>query len=202
MIGAMHDRQSRAKAELRGTLLARRKAIAAPRRVAGAAAVGDRLFAAPELSHARRVFTCLSFGDELDLWPIVERLLAEGREVYVPRTTRRDPAIHVHRYPCALETLSFGLVQPRKGEPELEPAAIDGTLEVALVAGVAFDRDAFRLGYGAGYFDRFLAGRPFPALGLAFDEQIVERLPVEAHDVAMRAVLTPSGRIERRGSAR
>ena len=192
----MNASRAARKAELRGTFLARRRGLPADRRAAEAAALAARLFAAPELVSARRVFTCLSFGDELDLWPVVERLLAEGRELYVPRTTRRDPAIHVHRYPCALETLSFGLVQPRRGEPELDPAAIDSTLDVALVAGVAFDRRAFRLGYGAGYFDRFLAGRSFPALGLAFDEQVVDELPREAHDVAMRAVISPSARLD------
>ena len=190
------ERDGGAKAELRGIFLARRKAIPAGRRAEAAARVAERLFAAPELAGARRVFTCLSFGDELDLEPLIDRLLSEGRELYVPRTARRDPVIHVHRFPCALETLSFGLVQPRRGEPELAPDAIDSTLDLALVAGVAFDQRGFRLGYGAGYFDRFLAGRRFPALGLAFDEQIVERLPVEPHDVAMRAVLTPSARIE------
>ena len=184
------------KSVLRRALLARRAALPATERRAAAAAVAERLFSAPELAGARRVFTCLSFGDELDLWPIVERLQAEGRELYVPRTKRGDTTLHIHRFPCALETLSFGLVQPRAGEPELAGEAVDATLDLALVAGVAFDRRGYRLGYGAGYFDRFLAGRRFPALGLAFDEQIVDELPVEPHDVAMRAVLTPSARIE------
>ena len=134
-MGTGRGNETAAKGELRGTMLARRRAIPAERRRAAAEAVAARLFAAPELAAARRVFSCLSFGDELDLWPIVERLLAEGRELYVPRTTRRDPVIHVHRYPCALETLSFGLVQPRRGEPKqlppvVPPLPVVGTLTV------------------------------------------------------------------------
>lgn len=188
------------KAALRRELSAARSAIPSAARARGALALAERLFAQAEFRAARRVFCCLSFGDELDTAPIVEQLLASGREVYVPRTGRGDPAIHVHRFPCALETLGFGLRQPRRGEPELAPEEIDATLDLALVAGVGFDRRGFRLGYGAGYFDRFLAGRPFPALGLAFDEQIVAALPVEPHDVAMRAVLTPGARIEGAGA--
>lgn len=155
-----------------------------------AAAVAERTLALPEVARARRVFTCLSFGGEVDTWGLVERLLDDGREVYVPRTEAGDPHIHLHRYPCDLRTLSFGLRQPRADRPEVPPEAVDATLDVALVLGLGFDRRGVRLGYGAGYFDRFLAGRPFPAVGLAYACQLVDRLPAEGHDVPMSAVVT------------
>lgn len=169
---------------------ARLAALAPAAAHAAAGAATAKVLALPEVAAARRIFLCLSFGAELDTWGLVERLLADGRELWVPRTRAGDPRLHVHRYPCALETLSFGLRQPRAGTPELAPEAIDDTLEVALVAGLAFDRRGFRLGYGAGYFDRFLAGRSFPKLGLAYELQLVEALPVEAHDVPMDLVVT------------
>ena len=68
--------------------------------------------------------------------------------------------------------------------------AIDGTLDAVLVLGLGFDRRGYRLGYGSGYFDRFLAGRPFPAIGLAFAAQLEDELPAEAHDIAMTAIVT------------
>ena len=149
-----------------------------------------RLLATPEVATAGRIFLCLSFGNELDTAELVATLLAEGREVYVPRAEPRDRQLHVHRYPCDLVTLSFGLQQPKRGAPEVPADAIDRTLDVALVLGLAFDRRGYRLGYGSGYFDRFLAGRPFPALGLAFEQQVIERLPAEPHDIPLRAVVT------------
>lgn len=184
------------KGRLRRELAARRAALTPEERTESSAAIAARVLAQPEVRRARGVFACLSFGDEVDTWPLVEELLSEGRELYVPRTTRGDARLHVHRYPCALETLSFGLRQPSRTVPELTAAEIGEKIDVALVAGLAFDRHGFRLGYGAGYFDRFLAGAPFPALGLAFTAQIVDRLPVEPHDVAMRAVLSEDERIE------
>lgn len=156
----------------------------------------EHLLVQPELGSARTVFTCLSFGDELDTWPLVERLLESGREVYVPRAERNPTRLAVCRYPCPLVTLRFGLRQPARSVPELAAEEVDALLDVALVAGLGFDRRGYRLGYGSGYFDRFLAARSFPALGLAFDCQIVERLPVETHDVPMRAVVTESARLE------
>lgn len=178
------------KEALRRQMRARLATIAPAPAHAAAGEATERVLAVPEVAAGRRLLVCLSFGAELDTWGLVERLLAAGRELWVPRTAAGDPRLHLHRYPCELETLSFGLRQPRPEVPELAPEQVDGTLDVALVAGLAFDHDGFRLGYGAGYFDRFLAGRPFPKVGLAYERQIVETLPVEAHDVPMDVVVT------------
>ena len=66
-------------------------------------------------------------------------------------------------------------------------------VEAALVLGLGFDRRGYRLGHGSGYFDRFLAGRSFPAVGLAFEMQIVDEIPNECHDIPMSAVVTDCG---------
>jgi len=176
---------------------ARLAALPAAVRRSAARRAAERLAALPELVAARRIFTCLSFGDELDTGPLVDAWLAQGRELYVPRADPRDRQLHVHRYPCELVTLDFGLRQPKRGEPELASEEVDTTLDVAIVLGLAFDRRGFRLGYGSGYFDRFLAGRDLLTIGLAFDEQLVERLPDEPHDVPMCLVVAPSELVRR-----
>jgi 5-formyltetrahydrofolate cyclo-ligase len=155
--------------------------------------VSERAIVLPEVVAARRVLVCLSFGAELETWGLVGKLLASGREVYVPRADPRDRRLHVHRYPCPLEALPFGLRQPPRGTPELEEAAVDATLDAALIVGLGFDRRGYRLGYGKGYFDRFLAGKRFPTIGLGYDHQMLDRLPVAPHDVRLSAVVTPSG---------
>lgn len=179
-----------AKAALRDELRQRLAAHHPDLARRAAALVAERVLALPEVAAARRVFTCLSFGAELDTMGLAERLLAGGREVYVPRADRADGRLHVHRYPCALETLSFGLRQPSPRAPEVPPDAVDATVDVALVLGLAFDRRGYRLGHGRGYFDRFLRDRPFPAVGLAFALQLRDRLPAEPHDVPMAVVVT------------
>lgn len=180
----------RAKAALRAELK-QRLAAADPERARRAAArVARRVLALPEVEAARRVFTCLSFGAEVDTWELTERLLASGREVYVPRADAGDGRLHVHRYPCELVSLSFGLRQPGPTVEEVPAEAIDRTLDVALVLGLAFDRRGYRLGYGRGYFDRFLAGRRFPAVGLAYAFQLFDEIPIEEHDVPMSILVT------------
>lgn len=161
---------------------------------ATAAAAVDRiaecLLALPEIANARRIFTCLSFGVEVDTWRLLDRLIAERRELFVPRADPRDGRLHVHPYPCPLRTLQFGLQQPPRGTPEIEENAIDGTLDAALVLGLGFDRRGYRLGYGSGYFDRFLVNRPFPAIGIGYGVQLLDEIPNEAHDIPMAVIVT------------
>lgn len=157
--------------------------------------VAERTLLLREVTGARAILSCLSFGRELDTRELVKRLLDAGQEVYLPRIGRQDDRLHLHRYPCKLETLSFGLEQPVASAPELPAEAIDGTIGAVLVLGVGFDRRGFRLGSGRGYFDRFLATHPLPAIGLAYDSQLLDRLPVEPHDLPMAVVVTEIGTI-------
>ena len=148
----------------------------------------ERVLALPEVAAAQRVFTCLSFGDEIDTWGLARRLAVDGREVYVPRA---DPEqrLTLHRWPCDLVETPFGLRQPAAEAEGLSEEEI-AKIEVALILGLAFDRHGHRLGYGAGYFDRFLAGKRLTKIGLAYDFQVVGELPVEDHDVGMGFVVS------------
>ena len=150
----------------------------------------ERLLTLPEVAQAQRILTCLSFGGEIDTWGLADHLLAEGRQVLVPRADPETKRLHIHPYPCQLRTLSFGLRQPLPGSEEIPLQDIDSHIDLALVLGLAFDRSGFRLGHGAGYFDRFLAGRPFPAIGLAYHFQLLDRIPLQPHDVPMAVIVT------------
>lgn len=178
------------KARLRGEMKALLTSLGSQERELSSRRIAQRLLSCAEVEQAQRVFTCLSFGAEPDTWKLLAALVAQGKEVYVPRADPGGTRLHVHRYPCELKTLSFGLQQPVVGAEELLPGALDSTLDVALLLGLAFDRRGFRLGYGRGYFDRFLQGRSFPALGLAFQCQLLETVPSEFHDVPVALVVT------------
>lgn len=179
-----------AKRALRETLGARLAQLDPATAASAADRIAERILGLPEIVHARRVFTCLSFGTEVDTWRLVDRLLASGRELFVPRADPKDGRLHVHPYPCPLRTLAFGLQQPPRGTPEVPHDAIDGTLDAALVLGLGFDRRGFRLGYGSGYFDRFLVDRPFPAIGLAYSVQLLDEMPCEPHDIPMKVIVS------------
>ncbi|MDO8629273.1 MAG: 5-formyltetrahydrofolate cyclo-ligase [Phycisphaerales bacterium] len=144
-----------------------------------------------EFRQARRVMVCLSFGNEVNTWPLVEEIAGDPkRQVCVPRV-ERDGVMHAHPYPCRLRTLGMGLRQPSPGEPELPVDRVDSLINVAVILGLTFDRErGYRLGQGKGYFDRFLAGKTFPTIGLSFEALMVDRLRVEPHDVPLRMIVT------------
>lgn len=181
------------KTELRNGLKARLTALDVESARSAARQMTQHLRLLPELQSSKGVLSCLSFGSEIDTWPLVDQLLAAGKNVYVPRAEPRDHSLRLHRYPCPLKTLSFGLRQPPRGTPELPPEAIGQEVDLVLVLGLGFDRQGYRLGYGSGYFDRFLARFPLTAVGLAYDMQVADALPHEPHDVPMTAVVTEMG---------
>jgi len=155
--------------------------------------IAARVLALPELEQPAGVLCCLSFGAEPDTWPLVEQLARRGHRLHVPRARAADTSLRVHPWPCPLVTLSFGLRQPHPEAPELASEAVDASIDVALVLGLAFDRRGVRLGHGRGYFDRFFARHAPLRVGLALDEQFVAELPRDAHDVAMDVLVTPGG---------
>ena len=151
------------KRELRRTMRAvRGQAALDPGR---SAAIVDRLDAMPEVAAARTVMLFDPVPGEPDLRALGDRLRARGKAVVVPRP------------------------EPRAPHP------IDaGEVDVVIVPGLAFTREGDRLGQGGGWYDRFLAGvRPDCAtIGVCFDEQLVDQLPIEPHDQRMACVVTPT----------
>ena len=95
-----------------------------------------------------------------------------------------------------LRTGQFGIREPIESCPELPLNRLD----FVLVPGIAFDLQGRRLGRGKGYYDRLLAEVRGTTCGVAFDEQIVEELPVEPHDIHVNCILTPTRWIELRAA--
>jgi len=118
--------------------------------------------------------------------------LAEGKRVVVPVAVPRTKQLRVSE----VRNLQAELVRGSHGVWEPKPSSRRPValreIDLALVPGIAFDRRGHRLGHGHGYFDRFLARLPKTTrtIGLAFRFQLLDHLPVAAHDHAVQTVLT------------
>ncbi len=136
---------------------------------------------------ARRVMIYLPFRNELS--PLALVSLLPETQFYLPRTTKSG--LSVHPYDAPREHHRHGFEQPAAGTPALEPELLDAVV----VPGLAFDREGYRLGYGGGYYDRFLARIPAGVLsvGLVPQALLAESLPREPWDVPVRYLATEKG---------
>ena len=127
-----------------------------------------------------------SFGSEVPTGPLIERLHERGIVVALPRIEEGDLVPVAYTPGDPVRPTSFGAVEPI-GPNGLEPASLD----VVGVPGVAFDRLGGRIGYGGGYYDRFLRGLPAFRVGLAFGLQVIEGpLPAGRFDLPVQAIVT------------
>ena len=190
------------KPQLRQEMIARRDALPESERARIAEALTAELTRLPEYAAARSVLATMSIGSEWNTRPFLERARADGKAVVLPRLTAPPRRLRLH----AVEDLDRQLVPGIWDIPEPDPARCPevelGSVDFALVPALAVDGARYRLGYGAGYFDKLLAGRkarPFcvTALPSAF---VVESLPHEPHDVAVDMVLSERGPVGRAGA--
>lgn len=132
------------------------------------------------------ILVYLASGNEVDTTLLVRQLTAKTR-VIVPKYFEKTDNYQL----VSLENLAdleegpFGIWQPKSTEV-VDPESID----VAIIPGVAFDKKGVRLGYGKGVFDKLLANSKAYKIGLAYDFQIVMKLPREKHDLVMDMVVT------------
>jgi 5-formyltetrahydrofolate cyclo-ligase len=179
------------KAELRSQVLARRSALPADQRAAAGKLIRDAVLAAPQVQMAGTIAAYYSVGTEPDTRGLVYALWKRGSYVLLP-LLRPDGDLDWASYegPDSLVAGPRGLREP--GEP---PRGVDAVAraDVVLVPALAVDAAGRRLGRGGGSYDRALArvGPLVPLIALIYDDELVEQVPAEGHDVAVRATARP-----------
>lgn len=185
------DPVAAAKREAREYARAARRAIDPTSFVLASNLLAKRLGGMPELAVAQTVLAYGATPEEIDPAIAVERLRACGAVIAYPRI--ESPGVlglHIVDEESELVHGPYGLTEPTPDAPGIDPHDIDAVI----VPGVAFDRDCWRLGYGGGYYDRLLPmlREDCARIGVAYDEQILETIPADEHDVRLHAVVTPT----------
>lgn len=150
-----------------------------------------------EFIEAAKVLCYISFRDEVNTTGLINKMLKMGKEVYVPRVVSdRNSDENAAKYMEAVRIMSFDDVKPGyKGifEPEKSMKASAVDFDLIFIPGLAFGIGGERLGYGGGYFDKFLLTHTSSyKAALSFDVQIAEEIPHDENDVFMDTVITES----------
>ncbi|HWL91624.1 MAG TPA: 5-formyltetrahydrofolate cyclo-ligase [Actinomycetota bacterium] len=179
------NERKRAKGRIRKAVLGERDALPTEIREEMGDRVVERFLGLPEVQRAKTVMLFSTFGSEVPTRSLIERLHARGVVVALPRIEDGDLVAIAYAPGDPTTTTSFGAEEP-VGSP-LDPTTID----VVAMPGVAFDRRGERIGYGRGYYDRFLRGLPAFTAALAFDLQVLpEDLPTGRFDLPLDAIVT------------
>jgi 5-formyltetrahydrofolate cyclo-ligase len=177
------------KAELRSTIRFRLGKISPAVRAVESIGLCERL--EPQLQSARVILFFAPLPDELDVWPLMEKLLASGKTAALPwfdPATETYLARRVENPAAEVVNGKFGVREPARTCVEMPLDQIN----LILTPGMAFDLSGNRLGRGKGFYDRLLEKTAGIKCGVCHDFQLLEKIPSEPHDAKVKFVFTPS----------
>jgi len=178
------------KRELRQRLIAARQAIPIQIWQQKSEEICTQIERSTQFQTAQVVLSYLSFRQEVDLTQLYYR--HPDKSWGLPRCVGRDLVWHQVDSGQLEQSLSigkFGILEPLPTLPSIDLETVD----LILIPTVACDRQGYRLGYGGGFFDRFLPTQIGYKVGITFNDFYLEHLPVESWDIPMQSIVTESG---------
>ncbi|MDW7672979.1 MAG: 5-formyltetrahydrofolate cyclo-ligase [Bacillota bacterium] len=186
------------KKELRQQILKQRQSLSAQEVREKSEAIYNQLLNLKYFQQASAIMVYVDFRNEVQTQSIIREILSQGKRAIIPVCQQEGWKLipsEVYNFPEDLEPGTWGILEPKPGRLRpIEPTEID----LVLIPGVAFDQEGNRLGYGAGYYDRFLAkvSSETVFIALAFDLQVVSNTFPSEHDIPVHFILTETGLID------
>ena len=178
------------KAELRKKILQEMKVLSQEQKQAMDRALTERFLKHPFYQEAKVIATYLSFTHEFQTQGLIKRALKEGKKVLIPKTYPKGRMEFVVYDPQQLVKTSFGLLEPQGDLEVVEPSQID----LIHVPGLAFTTEGYRIGYGGGYYDRYLENFAGHTVSTIYPYQI-QNFNSEDHDIPVQEVLIYEGNL-------
>ena len=172
------------KAELRKKILQEMKAVPQKQKIAMDQALTERFLNHPVYQEAKVIATYLSFPHEFQTQGLIDQALKAGKKVLIPKTYPKGRMEFVVYQPQQLVKTSFGLLEPKGDLEVVDPSQID----LIHVPGLAFTTEGYRIGYGGGYYDRYLEHFAGHTMSTIYPCQVQE-FNSEDHDIAVQEVL-------------
>ena len=177
---------------LRKQVLGARDLMSASERHEKSGSAVQNFWSLPQMKHWSTLFIYVNFRSELETLELIQLCLSQGKRVVVPLVD----ASAVSMIPLQIQDPEKDLVPGYYGIPEPDPQksrpVAAREIDAAIIPGSVFDINGGRLGYGGGYYDRFLVNDAPQAkrIGLAYELQVVDKVPVEPHDQPLDILVT------------
>lgn len=159
------------------------------------ATIYARLFNEAIWKKANTIGITLSIDREVETWPIIEHAWEMDKRVAVPKSI---PHLHeltfykIHSF-SQIEEGYAGIMEPN---PQQTSQVNHDEIDLLFVPGLVFDQDGFRIGYGGGYYDRYLQHFHHETISLAFECQLVEHIPRNPYDMPVNRIITENNVVE------
>ena len=178
------------KVELRKKILQEMKSLSQEQKQAMDQVLTERFLQHPFYQEAKTIATYLSFPHEFQTQELIERALKDGKKVLIPKTYPKGRMEFVVYDPQQLVKTSFGLLEPKGDLEVVDPSQID----LIHVPGLAFTTEGYRIGYGGGYYDRYLEHFAGYTMSTIYPCQIQD-FNSEDHDIPVQEVLIDEGNL-------
>lgn len=182
----------RRKKDLRESMLIKRDMLSPQERMRKSFMIKRRFFSTPEYKEAGVIAYYMSFRSEVETENMIRESLKLGKKVVLPvsRVKRKElQMVYVKNFDKDLKPGTYGILEPKNTKIKLDDLS---QLDIVVLPGSVFDLSGYRLGYGGGYYDRFLQtlGSGTVIIGLAYEFQVVNEVPREPHDIPVHQIVT------------
>jgi len=183
------------KKALKDTIFEKRKALSKIEITEKSSKIKEKLFSLDEFKKSKNILFYVSFNNEVDTIETIKELLKNKEEnkknIIVPYVEKNNPMLQLSELKdfTDLEPKTFGILEPKKDKIKKFNAK---KVDLVLVPGIAFDKNGHRIGYGYGYYDKFLGrlNKNTTKIGLCYEFQLIEKIPKERHDIPVDFVIT------------
>ena len=177
------------KKALRRKYIAVRDSVGEEKRESASRKIAEILFETDFYKQAKAVFAYVSFGSEVETQEILKKIKTDGKRLFVPLCDTENRVMSAVEIDDVSQLIrgAYGIMEPENKQRVAEKGEIDLIIAPAL----SFDKSGARLGYGGGYYDKFMEGFEGMTVGLCFDECLAEELPREEFDCKVDRVICP-----------
>jgi 5-formyltetrahydrofolate cyclo-ligase len=177
------------KKELRSLIIGELKKLSKPEYEQFSYEIANQLFAEELWGKSKTIGITISNYPELDTYQIIRKAWEQGKRIVVPKCHPKVKHMSFHELKqfTQLESVYYGLLEPIEA---ITKTVDKEEIDLLIVPGLAFTNEGYRLGFGGGYYDRFLPDYKGSTVSLAFPTQLKAKLPIEEHDIPVQKIIT------------